>query len=855
MKRTLLFSVFVLAACSTPDAPPSGRTTAATTPRGALTPLAIARNSLAFSELGTGAAFVAEGPSMRASITRTLTATAPRAASGMQRIVTAEARDFELDVTPLDVGNAAGTADGTTVTYANAALDTDLVLATTPTAFEEVRVLRSAEAPSTLRWRITGTPSVARVRVRDNRVEALDANGVVRIGSAPIFAADANGVQLPVSVALEDDVLTVRVDASAATYPVVVDPAWSTVASMAYVRNIPGYAVQSDGKVLVVGGGNSSGTTTFSEEFDPATNSWNSAQNLPSAKTANIAVSLGTSIVIPGLGSEGKNVAHWFTSSKTFLLSPPSSVNNHEGGPVVALNSTQVLTLGAGFGGTAAEIYQWSGGASWIAAGTIPRSRRGHVLALLPDGRAISIGGEVDTSGSIFPSFAPTKTTMVFTNSTKTWADGPSLNLQRSDPVVTKLASGALLVTGGIDDTTNKRVAVAEIYDPVSKTFKTTGAMATARNYHTATLLPTGKVLIAGGYGDTAGALTSAELYDPVAGTFSPAGSLSGRRAGHGAVALSGGRVLLFGGHNSSVPLSSAEIFQQADLAAACTAGYECASGNCVDAHCCESTSCAMDATCASGKCAKKGAVPCTMASECSSGFCVDGYCCDKACDGQCEACDVTGKQGVCSPTAGAPHGSRAACTGAIVGGECGSQCDGVDTTKCNFPTATKSCGSRGCLDGVENTVGVCDGEGRCSATPRTCAGYACQGDTCGTTCMSDEQCLSTHKCIEGKCASRGATCSPDNTSVVEGDGKITPCGLFTCKAGVCQSSCATSTDCTGGAICDGSGKCVQPPSTPTGDDGGCNVGRGSNGSWLVGLAAALILAGRSRKQRSRLPR
>ena len=45
--------------------------------------------------------------------------------------------------------------------------------------------------------------------------------------------------------------------------------------------------------------------------------------------------------------------------------------------------------------------------------------------------------------------------------------------------------------------------------------------MNTARSIATATLLPNGKVLIAGGSGST-GALSSTELYDPVSNTFAP---------------------------------------------------------------------------------------------------------------------------------------------------------------------------------------------------------------------------------------------------------------------------------------------------------------------------------------------
>ena len=68
----------------------------------------------------------------------------------------------------------------------------------------------------------------------------------------------------------------------------------------------------------------------------------------------------------------------------------------------------------------------------------------------------------------------------------------------------------------------------AELYDPAAGTWSTTGSLATARSRHTATLLPTGKVLVAGGEG-TSGPLTSAELYDPAAGHLE-----HHRRPGHG---------------------------------------------------------------------------------------------------------------------------------------------------------------------------------------------------------------------------------------------------------------------------------------------------------------------------------
>ena len=75
-----------------------------------------------------------------------------------------------------------------------------------------------------------------------------------------------------------------------------------------------------------------------------------------------------------------------------------------------------------------------------------------------------------------------------------------------------------------------------------------TGSLATARDIHTATLLPNGKVLVAGGTNDF-GTLASAELYDPASGTWTATGSLITARASHTATLLPNGKVLVAGGY------------------------------------------------------------------------------------------------------------------------------------------------------------------------------------------------------------------------------------------------------------------------------------------------------------------
>src|SRR5512132_3234055 len=95
----------------------------------------------------------------------------------------------------------------------------------------------------------------------------------------------------------------------------------------------------------------------------------------------------------------------------------------------------------------------------------------------------------------------------------------------------------------------NPSVAIAQSRG----TFTTTGNMSVARFGHTATLLPNGKVLIAGGVqsgltpGTLPAALASAELYDPATGTSAATGNMTTVRAGLTATLLPTGKVLIAG--------------------------------------------------------------------------------------------------------------------------------------------------------------------------------------------------------------------------------------------------------------------------------------------------------------------
>lgn len=113
----------------------------------------------------------------------------------------------------------------------------------------------------------------------------------------------------------------------------------------------------------------------------------------------------------------------------------------------------------------------------------------------------------------------------------------------------TKLPNGRVLVAGGF--TAAGVTNAAALYDPAAGTWTPAAPMLVARNDHTATLLPDGRVLVAGGQPAALGGATlTAEIYDPVANTWTATGSMAQGRIRHSATLLANGQVLVIGGYD-----------------------------------------------------------------------------------------------------------------------------------------------------------------------------------------------------------------------------------------------------------------------------------------------------------------
>lgn len=291
-------------------------------------------------------------------------------------------------------------------------------------------------------------------------------------------------------------------------------------------------------------------------------------------------------------------------------------------------------------------------------------------------------------------------------------------------------------------------------------------------------------------------------------------------------------------------------------LGSSCTTNAECPTGFCVDGVCCESacdsacqtcnhplstpglcaaqfdmtTDAACGAyTCYAGKCASSclwyGSVPfeglcasgnycatngsclpkkengaaCAVAGECVSGLCADGVCCNSTCDGACDACNVAGSEGTCSPMPDGATGSPA-CAPYL--------CDGISA--------------------------ACPAS--CVADSDCVGGSFCDGGTCktkldiGQACSNELQCASGF-CVDGYCCNSACNGACDACDVPGSYGSCTlrpagtqaepSCSPYLCDGtrAVCPASCASDADCVEKSTCDlATSTCTMPAGLPNGE-------------------------------------
>ena len=228
------------------------------------------------------------------------------------------------------------------------------------------------------------------------------------------------------------------------------------------------------------------------------------------------------------------------------------------------LDSGELLLAGGFSGpraiGQTAELYDPETAKFSAAAGMMTDSRAFHTATLLENGSVLLVGGLDNANLSSGESL---KSAELYDPVSQTFKSTGSMTTGRSGNTTTLLLNGTVLVAGGRPNVSlSGQTDTAEIYDPVSGQFTATaGKLSSGLYAHTATRLKDGHVLIAGGFADS-GVTSVAELYNPATKTFSKTGELKAARAGHTATLLRDGRVLIAGGRDAKAnPLASAEIY------------------------------------------------------------------------------------------------------------------------------------------------------------------------------------------------------------------------------------------------------------------------------------------------------
>jgi N-acetylneuraminic acid mutarotase len=196
--------------------------------------------------------------------------------------------------------------------------------------------------------------------------------------------------------------------------------------------------------------------------------------------------------------------------------------------------------------GVGADIYDPKNN-SWTKAQPMLTSRRSHASTLLQDGRVLVVGG--------FDNLKDHTSIEIYDPKTDSWASPVAkLTMSRNRASATRLPTGKVLIVGGfVGLPTDAPTDTMALFDPGAGTLSVLKTkLKEARWRHTATLLDNGRVLITGGSCETAADTTckagDAEIYDPVTDQILPGGSPGTATIEHQATLLNNGQVLITGG-------------------------------------------------------------------------------------------------------------------------------------------------------------------------------------------------------------------------------------------------------------------------------------------------------------------
>ncbi len=305
-----------------------------------------------------------------------------------------------------------------------------------------------------------------------------------------------------------------------------------------------------DGEVLIAGG--SYGAPSSAELFNPATNTFTKltgpGQSLTEARDGAVAATLPNGEVLLAGGSNSNGVlasAELFnpaTDTFTKLTGPGQSLTEARYAAVAATLLNGEVLLAGGFHPlptrspvvypgylASAELFNPATDTFTQLTGagqSLIEAREPGIAAALPSGKVLIAGGWRGVAAPVPNGFLSVSSIAeLFNPVTDTFSEVASSLTARSCAVAAALPPGRVLIAGGNDGGQESRaLASAELFNAETDSFtELTGAgqsLTEARECAVAAMLPSGQVLIAGGYNDSSGVLSTAELFNPATDTF-----------------------------------------------------------------------------------------------------------------------------------------------------------------------------------------------------------------------------------------------------------------------------------------------------------------------------------------------